>query len=235
MASPLTTQAPATWGEVLDELAHHVFAGPEGERRLTAVVGGYDAIVGAPHPDDLHWELFQAHRVDWALCEAQIPGGSGIGDTWLARLGAGVFGDVEIPPAWTPVRSTYCGLFEVWPATTTFIRDRLRGLCVPLVDEVQLEPVRRGAPAALWELRVVFEQGYARMCRPPLPYPMAVLELLEDLQRERWRELCAPLDPRWLRRALLRYVRATRLDPEVVFKPALAAARQQVRTSSARK
>lgn len=216
--------ASQRWGDLLDELAFAVFGGAEGERRLAAISARYDEIVGAVHPDDPYWELFQAHRVDWALCDADIPGGAGVGDTWLARAIANRIPGVVVTESQLAVRSTYCGLFEIWPASTPFLRDRLRGLCVPLADDVEVEPGPRGEPSALWELRVIFEHGHARLCRPPLPYPLELLELLDDAEQQRWRDLAPPLGALWLRRALLRFVRAARIDPKVVFVPALRSA-----------
>lgn len=130
------------------------------------------------------------------------------------------------------------GLFEVFPGEPTWVRDRLSGVVLRVRESVGPWP-RGGSgaegPAALWELRLVpcldpsceaeastesesasenplrFTGEFA-LARPPLDYPLELLEVLEDHHARRFR------DPPWptmqdLRRARLRHVRAGRRTP----------------------
>jgi hypothetical protein len=107
-------------------------------------------------------------------------------------------------------------LFEVWPSEPPFLRDRLRGACMPLSDTVRLIPAEDG-PAALWEARVCICEGHGGLCRPPLPYPLELLPMLEQANADRFAPDGAPLPWSKLRRAWFAVHRAMRADPIAIF------------------
>ena len=202
----------------LDALAEAVFGSEEGRGRVAPLLRRWDAEVGAIHESDPDHELWHALRVDWALCDAEL---ERRGDTWAARAAAGLVEGIAPDPRWSAVASTHVGLFEVWASEPAFLRDRLRGVSVPLRDPVRLVPPDDG-PAALWEVRVCITEGHAHLCRAPLPYPLELLPLLEEAYAARFLPDGAPL--RWskLRRAWLAVSRATRADPIALFERILA-------------
>jgi hypothetical protein len=205
----------------LDALAEAVFGTPAGRARVDPLLRRWEVEVGPIHEDDPHHGLWQAIRLDWALCDAEIDGGRGRGDTWAARAAAGLVDGIEPDPRWRAVSGTVVGLFEVWPSDPPFLRDRLRGACMPLHDAVRLVPVDDG-PAALWEVRVCIGDGHAHLCRSPLPYPLELLPLLEQANADRFAPGGAPL--RWskLRRGWFAVHRARRADPAAIFERILA-------------
>ncbi len=195
-------------GLALDALAAAVFAGEVGRARLAPLFERFEQDVGRVAGDDVDFELLQLVRMDWALCDAAIPGGSP-GDTWAWRAIHGeVPGFVPTPSCQQAARSI-TGLFEVFPGEPTWVRERLSGLVLRLFDSIgpwpHAEPER---PAALWELRLVPDPaGGFHVARPPLDYPPDLLDLLEREFGQRFSV------PRWpsmqdLRRARLRYTRA---------------------------
>jgi hypothetical protein len=204
----------------LDELAEAVFGTLEGRRRLDPLLRRWDAEVGLIHEGDPHHGLWHAIRVDWALCDAEIEGGRGPGDTWAARAAAGLIDGIEPEPRWRAVSSTMVGLFEVWASEPPFLRDRLRGMCMPLHDAVRLIPGDDG-PAALWEVRVCICGGHGHLCRSPLPYPLEILPILDRAHADRFAG-DAPLRGSKLRRAWFAYHRAARADPTAIFERILA-------------
>jgi hypothetical protein len=197
----------------LDALAEAVFGTESGRRRLEPLTRRWDDEVGLIHESDAHHELWHAIRVDWALCEAALGPG---GDTWAARAAAGLVEGVEPDARWRAVATTHVGLFEVWPSEPAFLRDRLHGVSLPLHDPVRLVAPDEG-PAALWEVRVCIADGHAHLCRPPLPYPLELLPLFEQANRDRFAPGGAPLRLPKLRRAWLALHRATRADPAAIF------------------
>lgn len=203
-------------GDDLDALAEAVFGTRAGHARLEPMLRRWDLAIGPIHEDDPHYELWHAIRVDWALCDVDVEGGDGRGDTWAARAAAGLVDGVAPDPRWRAVASTFAGLFEVWPSEPPFVRDRLRGASMPLRDAVRLIPPDDG-PAALWEVRVCVTDGHAHLCRAPLPYPLEILPMLEQAHADRFAPGGAPL--RWskLRRAWLAFHRATRADASAIF------------------
>ncbi|HET6583838.1 MAG TPA: hypothetical protein VFG69_10325, partial [Nannocystaceae bacterium] len=113
---------------------------------------------------------------------------------------------------------THVGLFEVWPAyRCAWLRDRVGGLCVRL-DETLVLPRESHGPTALWEVRILVENGLASLCRPALDYPLRLVELLPDLDvpgRDRaayWSRL---------RRGRLEHARTPKLDLRMAFRAAL--------------
>jgi hypothetical protein len=213
-------ESPCVGEDDLDALAEAVFGTPAGRGRLEPLLRRWDQEVGPMHEDDPHRELWHAIRVDWALCDAEIAGGRGSGDTWAARAASGLVEGIEAHARWRAVSSTMVGLFEVWPSEPPFLRDRLRGSCMPLHDEVRLVAGEEG-PAALWEVRVCIVGGHARLCRSPLPYPLELLPLLEQANADRFAG-SSPLPWSKLRRAWLAHHRATRADPVAIFERILA-------------
>jgi hypothetical protein len=203
-------ESPA--GAALDALATAVFAGPRGRARLEPLFEFFEREVGNIGEDDLDFEQLQLVRMDWALCEATIPGG-GPGDTWAWRA---IHGELEpggsadaIPPSGAAAARSICGLFEVFPGEPAWVRDRLSGVVLRLFDSIGPWPnAPHEQPAALWELRLVpDDSGGFRMARPPIDYPPDLLRLLD-------REFSLQFGPqRWpvlqhLRKARLHFKRA---------------------------
>jgi hypothetical protein len=207
-------ETPAS--EALDAVAAAAFDGVAGQARLAPLLARFDAEVGALAPDDPDFELLQLTRMDWALCDVPAEPHARLGDTWAWRVIHG-----RVPGARceaTPLRSaaarSVTGLFEVFPGEPTWVRDRISGLVLRLFDGVG--PFPHGdpeRPAALWELRLVPDpSGGCFVARPPIDYP---IELLEALEGELARRFASPRWPTMqdLRRARLRFLRAGKRTP----------------------
>jgi len=196
-------------GELLDHVADAVVrtVGPEAFEPLGRV---FDDTVGRPREDDEDFALLQAIRSDWVICEASISGVPG--DSWAWRAARGEITGAGGPDA-LAVAASVTGLFEIWPGRITWVRDRLRGLCLPLVDPPEgIEPARQAS--ALWELRLLPAhdgQDGVRLGRRPLEYPLSLLTLLEASHGDRWTD--RGLDLMQLRKARLAWVRARRIGP----------------------
>jgi hypothetical protein len=199
-------------GGALDSLAVEVFSGSLGRARLAPLFERFEHEVGKIAEDDPDFEQLQLVRMDWALCDATIPGGV-LGDTWAWRV---IQGDIECStnagrqiPSWSAAARSICGLFEVFPGQPTWVRDRLSGLVLRLFDSIGPWPhALPEQPAALWELRLVPDYtGGFHMARAPIDYPPELLQLLErefpkQFASQRWPAL------QELRKARLRYRRA---------------------------
>lgn len=209
-------QGPSPASELLDEVARAVFDTTQGPSRLQPLLRRYDEEVGVILEDERHRDLLLATRLDWALCDAAIEGGAGPGDTWLRRAVRGEIEGLAVDPAWDRISATFVGLFEVWPGRRAFVRDLLHGISLPLADAVRLEPMPEG-PAALWEVRIVIENGAARLCRPPLSYPLEILKTLDEQTLTRFRPDGAVLPLQALRRRWIQFHRASRADPVTWF------------------
>ena len=195
-------------GAALDALAALVFSGSVGRGRLLPLLAIFDREVGTIEEDDADFDQLHLARMDWALCEANIPGGSP-GDTWAWRAIHGEIEGKQLPPSWDAAARSLCGIFEVFPGEPAWVRDRLSGLMLRLSDSIGPWPkLPPDESAALWELRLVPDgAGGFRMARAPIDYP---LELLRVLEHELPRRFASP---RWpvvqeLRKARLRYFRA---------------------------
>jgi hypothetical protein len=205
------------WEAQLDRLAERVFGGVDGAKRAAPLLARWDAEVGrasAGDADHAHW---QAARIDWALCDAEIAGG-GPGETWAWRAAHGCVPEVEADAVIEALARSQVGLFELWPGRPALLRGRIRGLCLR-IDDPSLAPVRheRGGPLALWEVRVVFTADGARMCRPPIGYPLEILPRLQRAHEQHWREPSRGLDLPQLRRMRLQWTRARKPDPRGAF------------------
>jgi hypothetical protein len=212
VAGELETPASAA----LDAVAAAAFEGVAGRARLAPLLARFEAEVGALASDDPDFDLLQLTRMDWALCDVPAEPGAQLGDTWAWRVIHGRVAGAHCEP--TPLRSaaarSVTGLFEVFPGEPTWVRDRISGVVLRLFDGVgpfpHVDPERA---AALWELRLVPDpSGGCFVARPPIDYP---LELLETLERELGQRFASP---RWpslqeLRRARLRYLRAGKRTP----------------------
>ncbi len=183
----------AATSEDLDQLAAAVFGGEDGKERLAPLLSRFDLAVMPLYEDDRDFERLQTFRIDWALCEATSHGDSleldhtrlGVGSpcswAWRVAFGhelgtaAGLRGQAD------RVARSFVGLFEVWPGRTTWLRDRIGGLCLKLLDDPgPLSAVRTG-PAALWALRVAFDGDRGvRLCRGAIDFPLELVGLLED-------------------------------------------------------
>ncbi len=200
------------WAELLDGAATLVFGDARGRARLEPLLERWNTAVGAVREDDGQRELLQAVRTDWALCDAVGEDGR----SWLARL---VDGELDLPvrPELAALRRSHVGLFEVFPGKVSWLRDLRAGLCVPVLDPLST-PAEPHGPAAVWEVRVVVEEGVAQLCRPPLPYPMALLSKLRERSRARFEDADRRLRWETLRRGWLQYSRARRADPQLLFR-----------------
>jgi hypothetical protein len=197
----------------LDALAEAVFGGEAGARRLQPLLDRFAAEVGVLRDDDVVTELFRAYRTDWALVDAEL---DGPGDTWARRASHGLIEGVAPRPSFAAIAASLSGVFEVWPTRPPWLRDRLRGISVALADPVHVEPLGKGEPAAVWEARLSIDDGRAHLLRPPLPYPVEVLPVLQDLGAARWRTGVRP-GALALRRAWLQQQLAPRADPRATF------------------
>lgn len=207
-------------GEALDRLAAAVFSGVEGRARVAPLLERFDAEVGLLEPDDPDFELLQVSRMDWALCDAPAVADAVPGDTWAWRAIQGrVPGLPKFDPSYpgssvAAAARAVIGLFEVYPGEPTWVRDRVSGLVLRLVDSVGPFPVLEDeGPAALWELRLVPDGGGGFfIARVPIDYPLELLDTLEHgfprlFARSPWPSL------QDLRRARLRYLRAGKRTP----------------------
>lgn len=210
-------------GELLDAAARAVFDSVDGRARLAPLLASFDAAVGRFLEDDAPRDLLLAIRLDWALCDATPSDARDAADTWLRRAAAGELPDVPPDPAWEPLLATHASVFEVWPTSDgAFLRDIVRGVCLPLVEPMGLHPAPRG-PAAVWDARLIVTSDGARLCRAPLLYPLDVLTLLHRYATATFEAAFEPATcvlP--LRRAWLAVHRQPRLAPERAFRTALA-------------
>lgn len=206
-----------SWGDALDELAAAVFDGEAGRHRLAPLWARWDDEAAPLRDEDPDYARWQMIRTDWALCDALAHDASGPGDTWARRAASGRL------RGWAPrevdvaLAASVTGLFEVWPGSVPWLRDCIAGLCVALADPVLLGPVEGEGPAALWEARVVIEDGRAHLCRPPLHYPLEILQTVRDRSLRRFAPGGRRLSLASLRRARLRWRRAERADARVMF------------------
>ncbi|NVB41176.1 hypothetical protein G6O69_25275 [Pseudenhygromyxa sp. WMMC2535] len=201
-------------GEGLDLLAAAIFDGERGQARLDPLLERFTAEVGALAPDDADFELLWVARTDWALCEAQAPDARFEGDSWGRRALRGEIPGLALDPDQRPrfaaAMASVVGLFEVYPGEPSWIRDRLSGVVLRLLDSVGPWPRRDpDEPAALWEMRLIpdLAGGGVRMARPPLDYPIDLRPTLEDAFVRRFEANSWPA-LQDLRRARLRYSRA---------------------------
>lgn len=204
----------AALSAALDELGERVFGGPDGATRARPLLARWDREVGVTTAIDAGHEALQAARVDWALCDAEAPGG-GPGETWAWRAATGRVPGVSPTPLWWLLATTQVGLFEVWPGRPLLLRDRLRGLCVR-VDEPAPWLGEGRRVAALWELRLAFGPGGPRLCRTPIEYPPAILPLLQRAHEGHFRDP-GTIDLQKLRRARLGWSRARRAEDPLAF------------------
>jgi hypothetical protein len=205
-------------GDALDELAAVVFDGELGRRRLAPLLVRWDDEAAPLRDDEPDYPSWQVIRTDWALCDALAHDAAGPGDTWARRALRGRVPGFVPQACHHAVVASVAGLFEVWPGQVPWMRDCVGGLCLPLVDPVRLEPMGKGQPAALWEARVAIEHGCARLCRPPLAYPLEVLESVRARALRRFWPNGRPPSLALLRRARLRWRRAERADAAVMFR-----------------
>lgn len=212
---PLTS---STFGDALDELAAAVFDGEAGRHRFAPLLAHWGDEAAPVRDDEPDYASWQVIRTDWALCDALAHDATGPGDTWARRALRGrVLGFVPQAHHFA-VAATVAGLFEVWPGKVPWLRDCVGGLCLPLADPVRLEPMGEDEPAALWEARIAIEGGRAHLCRPPLPYPLEVLESVRERQLRRFAPGGRMPSLALLRRARLRWRRAERADASVMFR-----------------
>jgi len=203
-------------GDELDQLATVVFGDAAGRCRLAPLLQRWNDEVGELRPEDPQTGLMIATRLDWALVDASAEDDVH-GPSWCARAASGELEGAE-PGAAARCLRTHVGLFEVWPAyRCSWLRDRVAGVCVRLVESLALPPAARG-PAALWEVRVLVENGVATLCRPALDYPIELVELLPEpsspgrARAEQWARL---------RRGRLKHARTPKLDLRLAFRDAL--------------
>jgi hypothetical protein len=201
----------------LDQLATAVFGDAAGRARLAPLLQRWNDDVGELRPEDPQTGLMIATRLDWALVDAGATDDAH-GRSWCAIAASGELEGVERNGAARCLR-THVGLFEVWPAyRCSWLRDRVAGVCVRLVESLALPQADRG-PAALWEVRVLVEDGVATLCRPALDYPLQLVEMLP--------EPASPGSDRadlWvrLRRGRLKHARTPKLDLRLAFRDALS-------------
>jgi hypothetical protein len=197
--------------EALDEVASAVFGDDVGRVRLEPMLQRWEQEVGTIREDDVESELLHAVRTDWALVEAQTP-------SWLRRASRGEIEGVRWRDEWTALLGSHVGLFEVWPGSRAWLRDVRCGLSLVLDDPVRVEPLPQGGPGALWDVRVVVQDGRARMCRRPLAYPVELLPDLHEANRRRFVHGGGPVPLLRLRRHWLQFHRAPRAEPAAVFR-----------------
>ena len=213
MSRPVgASAAHSPLADALDDLASAVFGGPQGEARLQPLLARWEQEVGRIQEDDEQREVLHAARMDWALCDADPDA------PWLQRVLSDSVPDVPPQDRWRVLSGTHVGLFEVWPGPDAWLRDVRCGLSVRLADPVRIEPLPEGGPAALWEVRIAIVDGAAQMCRPPLAYPLGVLDALHDHNRARFETGVAPVSLLRLRRYWLQFQRAPRAEPAAIFR-----------------
>ena len=214
----LPDMSDRTWWEgQLDRLGEGVFSGTVGAARAAPLLARWDAQVGRLGAGDVDYTLLQAARVDWALCDVEAADG-GPGESWAWRAAHGRVPGVEPDAAVQALARSQVGLFEVWPGKPTLLRGRIRGLCLRVEDPALAVPLgERGRIAALWELRIVFTRAGARLCRPPIAYPLEILPRLTRAHEQHWRDPQRGLDLMQLRRMRLQWTRARRPDVRAAF------------------
>ena len=207
----------------LDELASRLFDGPSGRARLAPLLARFDAEMDRLHDDDESFALLQAIRLDWALCDASVDEDGPPGDTWAHRAAAGQVEGVAAQPVYRLLARSITGLFEVWSGHPTWLRDRVRGLCMPLARPTAPWLPATDGVAALWELRLVLDEDGAHLCRPALEYPLEILPILQRAHDRRFAggsgslRSVEPLALQRLRRSRLRWRRAGRGEPVGYF------------------
>lgn len=206
------------FGDALDELAAAVFDGEEGHHRVVPLFARWDDEAAPLRDEDPDYPRWQLIRTDWALCDALAHDAVGPGDTWLQRLLRGRVPGFVPGPDHAALAGSWVGLFEVWQGRIPWLRDCVGGLCLGLGDPARLEPTGDDGPVALWEARVVIEDGRARLCREPLPYPLEILRTVRDRQLRRFAPGGRAPSLALLRRARLRWRRAERADASVMFR-----------------
>lgn len=203
-------------GAALDVLAEAAFSGPKGRARIEALIERFDAEVGALAVDDQDFELLQLARTDWALCDVPAEPGARPGDSWALRALRGELPGVPAVDHSLALEAASCivGLFEVYPGRPTWVRDRISGVVLRLCEAVgPFEVEYEDEPVALWELRLIADpDGGFHLARPPIDYP---IELLDTLEEEFARRFGAEPWPTMqdLRRARLRHFRAGKRTP----------------------
>ncbi len=82
---------PSRASRALDRLARAVFGGRDGAARFAHLAARFAAEVAREPWDEAGSQRARwlTARLDWALCDAAIPGGRGRGDTWAARAARG--------------------------------------------------------------------------------------------------------------------------------------------------
>ncbi|KIG12446.1 hypothetical protein DB30_01481 [Enhygromyxa salina] len=216
MLARVTTERVSAAGEALDVLAAAAFSGGPGRARVAPLLQRFDREVGVLGPDDPDFALLQVTRMDWALCDVPATPDAVPGDTWAWRTLRGEVADHSFLP--TPLRTaaarSIVGLFEVYPGEPTWVRDRISGVVVRLLDGVgPFAPADPTGPAGLWELRLVPDQaGGFHVARVPIDYPLELLDALEDAFGRRFESTPWPT-LQDLRRARLRYLRAEGRTP----------------------
>lgn len=199
------------YGDLLDDLATTIFGGPGGAERFARSVAPFDEALGSISEEDEDFALLQAIRTDYALCEAHATEPllePKVGDTWAWRAATGRFPLIESDPRIEAVAASFVGLFEIWPGRRTWVRDRISGRVVPLLDEVV--GVGEDDRPGLWELRLIPEAEGGRLARPPLVYPAGdLLPYLERTHGSRFTPGGGPSLAR-LRRARLVWIRSRR-------------------------
>lgn len=205
--------------QALDELARAIFD-PRRDQ-LASLLQHFDERVGRVQDGDDLRETWLAARLDWALCDAELPDEP---RTWLMRGAKGEVSGVDQALA-QGLLPNHAGLFEVWPARRgAFLRDVVAGVCVSLDEPVELLPQRSG-PAALWDVRVLLTPP-ARLCRRPFAYPLTTLPLLHRAQARRFGR-GPSIDLLSLRRAWLRCRAQAKLPVEATFSSALGLGSQR--------
>jgi hypothetical protein len=214
----VTTERISAAGEALDVLAAAAFSGALGRARVAPLLDRFDREVGVLGPEDPDFELLQVTRMDWALCDVPATPDAAIGDTWAWRT---LRGELSEPSSFqpTPLRAaaarSLVGLFEIYPGEPTWVRDRISGVVLRLLDGVGpfVRDEAPERPAGLWELRLVPDQvGGFHVARVPIDYPLELLDTLEDEFPRRFEAAPWP-GLQDLRRARLRYLRAGKRTP----------------------
>lgn len=227
MAEPHTD-----WDAVLDALAAGVFGSPAGQRRLAPLLARWDDHVGPLREEDPEHATLQAMRIDWALCDAAI---DGPGDTWAWRVITGRLdldpvqtlsdtlaeGGVHAAAALGHAARSIAGLWLVHPGRRPWMCDALSGIGLELGSPMRLDapPHRSGEAIALWDARVVVAGGVAQLCRPPVAYP---LDVVDEVRRVGLSRLSSGETSRHevlmaLRRRWLHWARAPRADARLLF------------------
>lgn len=221
------------WDAILDALAATVFGSAAGQRRLAPLLARWDEHVGPLREEDPEHATWQAMRTDWALCDAAI---EGPGDTWAWRMVTGrldldcVETLADVLPGQADVLGTatlghaarsIAGLWLVHPGRRPWLCDALSGIGLELGSPMRLDapPHRAGDAIALWDARVVVAGGVAHLCRPPVAYP---LEVVDEVRRAGLSRLSSGTTSRHavlmaLRRRWLHWARAPRADARLLF------------------